>query len=164
MRVLYYFQNFLHAKHKTSQKFALSPFLKVKNFAQNLVFFVQNFDNSIENNINFYNQFEFWKKVKYVLRNSILCNTCRPISIIKDRRCDKFWTHFCLRERLTMERMIRSTYTLAKVTLLEISYRPVILNLFLVKSQIVNLKVDRSRNQTNKNFQLVLSTTADFIF
>ena len=49
----------------------------------NLVFFVWNFDNSVENNIYFYNQFEFWKKVEYVSRNSIFCNTCRPFSIIK---------------------------------------------------------------------------------
>ena len=38
-------------------------FFKVKNFVQNLFFFVQNFDNSIKIIVNFYNQVEFWKKV-----------------------------------------------------------------------------------------------------
>ena len=42
--------------------------------------------------------------------------------------------------------------------------RSVLLNLFLVQSQILNLEVDRSRNHINKNFQLVLCNCCRFLF
>ena len=86
---------------------------KSRKFCAKLSFFRWKFDNFTENIVNFYNQIEFWKKVKYVSKNSIFCNTCRPFSIIKDRRCEKFWTHFCL--HCLWAKSLRSTYTLVKM-------------------------------------------------
>ena len=45
--------------------------------------------------------------------------------------------------------------------------KPVVLNLFLVQSKTLNLKDDRSLNQINENFQLVLckvTAAAGFYF
>ena len=46
----------------------------------------------------------------------------------------------------------------------KLSAKAVVFNLILVQNQILNRKVDRSRNQLNENFQLVLCTAAGFHF
>ena len=73
----------------------------------------------------------------------------------------------CLRRFRPSDKFIVVSYFLQKICTGDhcpLKSKPIVHNLILVQSQILTSQVDRSRNQLNENFQLVLCAAAGFYF